>query len=74
MIDLIEAPVAFERGAGAKWPGVQFIEEEANPILPAATLSARDLTQILVNYRAPSLGRSVIELAMTVGPLVLLWA
>ena len=54
--------------------GLQFIEEEANPILPAATLNARDLTQILVHYRVPSLGRSIIELAMTVGPLVLLWA
>jgi len=74
MIDLIEAPVAFDRGAGAKWPGLQFLEEEANPILPAATLNARDLTQILVHYRVPSLGRSIIELAMTVGPLVLLWA
>jgi acyl-lipid omega-6 desaturase (Delta-12 desaturase) len=74
MIDLIEAPVAFDRGAGAKWPGLQFIEEEANPILPAATLNARDLTQVLVHYRVPSLGRSIIELAMTVGPLVLLWA
>jgi hypothetical protein len=68
MIDLIEAPVAFDRGAGAKWPGRQFIEEEANPILPAATLNARDLTQVLVHYRVPSLGRSIIELAMTVGP------
>jgi hypothetical protein len=34
MIDLIEAPVAFDRGAGAKWPGLQFIEEEANPFYP----------------------------------------
>src|SRR5258708_7315119 len=74
MIDLIEAPVAFDRGAGATWPGLQFIEEEANPILPAATLNARDLTQVLVHYRVTSLGRSIIELAMTVGPLVLLWA
>jgi acyl-lipid omega-6 desaturase (Delta-12 desaturase) len=54
--------------------GHQFIEEEANPILPAATLNARDLTQILIHYRVPSLGRSIIELTMTVGPLVLLWA
>src|SRR5260370_21011592 len=74
MIDWIGAPVALERGAGAKWPGLQFIEEEPYPILPAATLNARDLTQILVHYRVPSLGRSIIELAMTVGPLVLLWA
>jgi acyl-lipid omega-6 desaturase (Delta-12 desaturase) len=44
------------------------------PHLPAARLNARDLTQVLVHYRVPSLGRSIIELAMTVGPLVLLWA
>jgi hypothetical protein len=37
------------------------------PHLPAATLNARDLTQVLVRYRVPSLGRSIIELAMTVG-------
>src|SRR5260370_39638216 len=74
MIDWIGAPVALERGAGAKWPGLQFMEEKANPILPAATPNARDLTQVLVHYRVPSLGRSMIELAMTVGPLVLLWA
>jgi acyl-lipid omega-6 desaturase (Delta-12 desaturase) len=71
---LIEAPAAFDRGARAKWPGLQFLEEEANPILSAATLNARDVTQVLVHYRTPSLGRSIIELATTVGPLVLLWA
>jgi hypothetical protein len=42
--------------------------------LPAATLNARDLTKVLVRYRVPSLGRSIIEIAMTVGPLVSLWA
>jgi omega-6 fatty acid desaturase (delta-12 desaturase) len=36
--------------------------------------NARDLTQVLVPYRMPSLGRSVTELVITVGPLVLLWA
>jgi acyl-lipid omega-6 desaturase (Delta-12 desaturase) len=30
--------------------------------------------QVLVHYRMPSLGRSVTELAITVGPLVLLWS
>jgi len=38
------------------------------PHLPAARLSARDLTQVLVHYRVPSLGRSTIELAMGVIP------
>jgi len=31
MMELIEAPVAFDRGARAKWRGHQFIEEEATP-------------------------------------------
>jgi omega-6 fatty acid desaturase (delta-12 desaturase) len=34
---------------------------------------ARGWTQILARYRAPSHSRSIIELIMTVGPLVLLW-
>ena len=57
-----------------KTPGLRSFEEEANPILPAATPNARDLMQVLVHYRMPSLGRSVTELVITVGPLVLLWS
>ena len=34
---------------------------------------ARGWTQILARYRAPSPARSIIELVMTAGPLVLLW-
>ena len=34
---------------------------------------ARGWTQILGHYRAPSPARSIIELAITTGPLVLLW-
>src|SRR5258708_9637265 len=39
-----------------------------------AAPDARGLTQILARYRAPSLTRSVIELAITAIPLVLIWA
>jgi omega-6 fatty acid desaturase (delta-12 desaturase) len=42
-------------------------------ILPAAAPSARDLTPILARYRVPSLARSIIEIAITAGPLALLW-
>jgi omega-6 fatty acid desaturase (delta-12 desaturase) len=35
---------------------------------------ARGLTQLLVRYRAPNLARSIIELVITAGPLVLLWS
>jgi acyl-lipid omega-6 desaturase (Delta-12 desaturase) len=41
--------------------------------LPAATPKTRDLTRVLVLYRAPNLARSLIELVITAGPLVLLW-
>jgi acyl-lipid omega-6 desaturase (Delta-12 desaturase) len=35
--------------------------------------NARAWTQILIRYREPSRGRSMLELAITAGPLVLLW-
>jgi omega-6 fatty acid desaturase (delta-12 desaturase) len=41
--------------------------------LAAATPNAHDLTRVLIPYRVPSLGRSIVELAITAGPLVLLW-
>jgi acyl-lipid omega-6 desaturase (Delta-12 desaturase) len=42
-------------------------------MLPEAAPNARDLTRILARYRVPSLRRSIVELAITAGPLVLLW-
>ena len=36
-------------------------------------LHARDLTQILARYRASSPMRSMVELVITAGPLILLW-
>ena len=41
--------------------------------MPIAPPHARDLTRVLVSYREPNLARSIIELAITGGPLVLLW-
>src|SRR5436190_14192314 len=41
--------------------------------LPPIMYDARGWTQILARYRAPSLARSIIELIITAGPLVLLW-
>ena len=48
----------------------------SNEILPLAppVSDARGWTQILARYRAPSLPRSIIELMITAGPLVLLWS
>jgi acyl-lipid omega-6 desaturase (Delta-12 desaturase) len=41
--------------------------------LTPVSLDARDLTQILARYRAPSPRRSIVELVITAGPLILLW-
>jgi acyl-lipid omega-6 desaturase (Delta-12 desaturase) len=38
-----------------------------------AASDARGLTQLLARYRAPSVARSMIELAITAVPLVLIW-
>ncbi len=45
-------------------------DAKATPVAP----DARVLAQILARYRTPSLARSVIELVITAGPLVLLWS
>jgi omega-6 fatty acid desaturase (delta-12 desaturase) len=44
----------------------------SNVVAPAP--DARGLTQLLARYRAPSVTRSVTELAITAVPLVLIWA
>jgi omega-6 fatty acid desaturase (delta-12 desaturase) len=41
--------------------------------LTPVSLDARDLIQILARYRAPSPTRSIVELVITAGPLILLW-
>lgn len=45
-----------------------------DPAGAGRTIDARAWTQILVRYRDPSSARSLIELGITFGPLVLLWA
>src|SRR3979411_1735988 len=40
----------------------------------AVAPAARGLTQVFARYRAPSLTRSMIELAITFVPLVMVWA
>jgi omega-6 fatty acid desaturase (delta-12 desaturase) len=44
-----------------------------NSTLVAARPDARGLTQLFARYRAPSVARSVTELAITAVPLVLVW-
>ena len=43
------------------------------PAVVATASDARGLTQLLARYRAPSMARSVTELAITAVPLVLIW-
>src|SRR5690349_1519458 len=44
-----------------------------NANLATRRSEARGWTQILARYRAPSPSRSIIELVITAGPLILLW-
>jgi len=49
------------------------LKKRKSPLLTPVALDARDLTPILARYRAPSCMRSIVELAITAGPLILLW-
>jgi omega-6 fatty acid desaturase (delta-12 desaturase) len=42
--------------------------------LPETSTKARSWAQILARYREPSHARSIVEIAITLGPLVMLWA
>lgn len=49
--------------------------QESNSFTPSPeTHNARDWVKVLANYREPSTRRSFFELAVTLGPFVLLWA
>jgi omega-6 fatty acid desaturase (delta-12 desaturase) len=47
--------------------------KDQNAILVLCPSEARGWTQILARYRIPSPVRSIVELAITAGPLVVLW-
>src|SRR4051795_13652989 len=47
--------------------------EQGSIRLTSAALDARRLTQTLARYRAPNPTRSIVELVITAGPLVVLW-
>lgn len=48
--------------------------KEQSPADTAGTIAARGWTQALLRYREPSHLRSVLELGISIGPLVALWA
>jgi len=50
------------------------LDENRNPAEPSEPTEARSWTQILARYREPSHVRSIGEIAITLGPLVALWA
>src|SRR5207247_6001514 len=49
------------------------LKNSMHPALVSVACDARGLTQILSRYRAPSPARSIVELVITAGPLILLW-
>jgi omega-6 fatty acid desaturase (delta-12 desaturase) len=53
--------------------GTKAMLKNQNANLVPCPSEARGWTQILARYRAPSPARSIIELVITAGPLVLLW-
>lgn len=53
--------------------GKKVMLKDQNATLTPCPSEARGWTQILARYRIPSAGRSIVELAITAGPLVLLW-
>jgi len=53
-------------------PKIIMDDTTTSPMSPGAP-DARGWMRILARYRAPSLPRSIIELVITAGPLVLLW-
>ena len=52
---------------------IEAMLKNQNVNLVTCPSEARGWTQILARYRAPSPARSIIELVITAGPLVLLW-
>src|SRR6476660_267770 len=52
---------------------MRFLEEQEKSLLISISHDVRHLTQVLARYRAPSPMRSIVELVITAGPLILLW-
>jgi omega-6 fatty acid desaturase (delta-12 desaturase) len=53
--------------------GVNLMLRDQNSVLVPCPSDARGWTKTLARYRTPSPARSIIELLITAGPLVLLW-
>ena len=53
--------------------GTKAMSKDQNASFGPYPSEARGWTQILARYRAPSAARSIIELIITAGPLILLW-
>src|SRR5207247_3459485 len=59
--------------ADRPWRDKAFLKNRKTSLLTPVSRDIRHLTQILARYRAPSPMRSIVELVITAGPLILLW-
>ena len=59
--------------ADRPWRDKAFLKNRTTYLLTPVSRDVRHLTQILARYRAPSPMRSIVELVITAGPLILLW-
>jgi omega-6 fatty acid desaturase (delta-12 desaturase) len=50
------------------------LDDSRDTALHSGPTDARSWTQILARYREPNHARSIVEIAITIGPLVALWA
>jgi len=50
------------------------LDDRSCAVVPSASSDARKWTTTLARYREPNHARSVVEIAITLGPLVALWA
>jgi acyl-lipid omega-6 desaturase (Delta-12 desaturase) len=52
---------------------IRSVSQKEGAFLSSATLDARHLAQVLARYRAPNPLRSIGEIVITAGPLIVLW-
>ena len=71
MIDALQSAKAVSVPPSTHHDNESILIDIASPASNAP--DARGLTQILARYRVPSLPRGIVELAVTAGPLILLW-
>jgi len=69
----ISCPAGSPHGTNLPHNTDVILNERSTALRPAAPSDARSWVQILARYREPNHGRSIVEIAITVGPLAALW-